>query len=127
MHVLYGRKNTRCAWAGGTFLHCLRKVLQAHSQSTCVLQELGWKYTYTISNFVQIFLSNPNFLLVQRNRYSEGMEDGQKTLRSHLDFNSYVNILHVFITHRHTDRQAEKLIRCGLGNLIGSFRLIELV
>jgi hypothetical protein len=37
--------NTRCAWAGGTFLRCLRKVPWAHSRSACVLQELGWKYT----------------------------------------------------------------------------------
>jgi hypothetical protein len=33
-------KYTRCAWAGGTFLRCLRKVPQAHSQSVCVLQFL---------------------------------------------------------------------------------------
>jgi hypothetical protein len=38
------RKNTRCEWAGGTFLHCLRKVPRAHSRSAGVLQELGWKY-----------------------------------------------------------------------------------
>ncbi len=37
--------HTRCAWAGGTFLRCLRKVPQAHSRSALVLQELGWKYT----------------------------------------------------------------------------------
>jgi hypothetical protein len=33
-----------CAWAGGTFLHYLRKDPPAHSCSVCVLQELGWKY-----------------------------------------------------------------------------------
>ncbi len=32
-------------------------------------------------NFVQIFLLNPSFLFVHRNRYSEGMDDGQKTQR----------------------------------------------
>ncbi len=37
--------NTRCAWAGGTFLRSLRKVSQAHPRFGCVLQELGWKYT----------------------------------------------------------------------------------
>jgi hypothetical protein len=31
---------------------------------------------------------NPNFLLVHRNRYSEGMDNGQKTPRGHPDFNS---------------------------------------
>ncbi len=70
----------------------------------------------------------PNFFLVHRNRYSEGMDDGQKTPRGHPDFNSYVKILCVFITNgqtnRQTDRQMEKLIRCGLGNLIGSSRFI---
>jgi hypothetical protein len=60
------------------------------------------------------------------------MDDGQKTPRGHPDFNSYVKILRVFIfktdgqtnrqTDRQTDRQTEKLIRCGLGNLIGSSR-----
>jgi hypothetical protein len=33
---------TRCTWAGGTFLRCLRKVPRTHSRSACVLQELGW-------------------------------------------------------------------------------------
>jgi hypothetical protein len=51
----------------------------------------------TISNFVQIFLLNPIFLLAHRNRYSEGMDDGQKTPRGHPDFNSYMKILCVFI------------------------------
>ncbi len=48
---------------------------------------------------------NPNLLLVHRNRNMEGMDDGQKTPRGHPDFNSYVKILRVFITDRHTDRQ----------------------
>ncbi len=38
-----------------------------------------------------------NFLLIHRNRYSEGMDDGQKTSRVHPDFNSYVKIQRVFI------------------------------
>ncbi len=50
-------------------------------RSACVLQELGWKYTQTMSNFVQIFLLNPNFLLVHRSRCLEEMDDGQKTPR----------------------------------------------
>ncbi len=50
------------------------------------------------------------------------MDDGQKTPRDHPTFNSYVKILCVFIfqmdgrTDERTDRQTEKLIRCGLGN-----------
>ncbi len=60
-----------------------------------------------LSNFVQILLLNPNFLLAHRNRYSEGMDDGQKTPRGHPDFNSYMKILHVlvFMTDRQTDRE----------------------
>jgi hypothetical protein len=91
-NYLHSSIYTRCAWAGGTFLHCLRKVLRAHSCSACVMQELGWKYMYKTSNFVQIFLLNPNFLLTHRNRYSEGMDGRQKTPRGHPDFNSYVKI-----------------------------------
>jgi hypothetical protein len=58
------------------------------------------------------------------------MDNGQKTPRLHPDFNSYVKILRVFIfqtdgqtngrTDEWTDRQTEKLIWCGLGNLIDS-------
>jgi hypothetical protein len=54
----------------------------------------------------------------------EGMDDRQKTPRGHPDFNSYVKILRVFIWNGQTDTQTEKLIRCGLGNLIGSSRFI---
>ncbi len=49
------------------------------------------------ANLVQIFLLNPNFLLVDRNRYSEGMDDGQTTPRGHPDFHSYKKIQCVFI------------------------------
>ncbi len=42
-YLLYAlRVYTRCAWAGGTFLHCLRKVPPAHSRFACLVQELGW-------------------------------------------------------------------------------------
>jgi hypothetical protein len=49
------------------------------------------------ANLVQIFLLNPNFLLVHRNKYSEGMDDGQKTSRGHPDFHSYMklNVFHI--------------------------------
>ncbi len=52
------------------------------------------------ANLVQIFLLNPNFLLIQRNRFLERMEDGQKTPRGYPDFHSYVKI-HVFSYSRH--------------------------
>jgi len=38
-----------------------------------------------ISKFLWTFSLNPNFLLAHRNRYSEGMDDGQKTPRGHPD------------------------------------------
>jgi hypothetical protein len=76
---------------------------------------------------------NPNFLLAHRNRYLEGMDDGQKTPHGHPDFNSYVKILCVFIDNRWMDGdinpgglsalRSSRLIWCGLGNLIGSSRL----
>ncbi len=56
----------------------------------------------------RIFLMNPNFLLVHRNRYSEGMDDRQKTPRGHPDFNSYVKIQHAFIDNGETNRQTVK-------------------
>jgi hypothetical protein len=65
-------------WARGTFFRCLRKVHPAHSCSACVVQELGWLHTKTISKILQIFLFSPNFLLTHRNRYSEETDDGQK-------------------------------------------------
>ncbi len=42
------------------------------------------------STFLQIFLLNPIFLPVNRNRYSEGMDKGQMTSRGYPNFNSYV-------------------------------------
>jgi hypothetical protein len=54
---------------------------------------------------------NPNFFLAQRNRYSEGTDNAQKTPRGHPDFYSYVQNLHVFIfqTDRRTDKQTNRL------------------
>jgi hypothetical protein len=58
------------------------------------------------------------------------MDNGQKTPRGHPDVDSYVKILRVFIdngqTNRRTDKRTEKLIWCGLGNLIGSSRLFAM-
>ncbi len=42
------------------------------------------------------------------NRYSEGMDDRQKTPRGHPDFNSYVKIQRVFIDNGQTNRQTDE-------------------
>ncbi len=48
------------------------------------------------SQFSKYFLvESENFLLVHRNRYLEGMDDGQKTPRGHPDFHPYVKIQRV--------------------------------
>jgi hypothetical protein len=49
------------------------------------------------ANLVRIFLLNPNFLIVHRNKYLEGFDNGQKTPRGHPDFHSYVkfNVFHI--------------------------------
>jgi hypothetical protein len=55
------------------------------------------------------FLVEPEFFLAHRNRYSEGMEDRQKTPLGHPDFNSYVKILlYVFWYSRRTDKQTDR-------------------
>ncbi len=60
--------------------------------------------------FSTIFLVEPEFLLTHKNRYSEGMDDGQETPRGHPDFDSYVKILRVLvcITDGQTDRQTDR-------------------
>ncbi len=69
---------------------------------------------------------NPNFLLAHRNRYSEGMDDGQKTSCEHPKFNSYMKNLCVLVfqtdgqTDRWMDGLTEKLIWCGLPSLCSS-------
>ena len=42
--------------------------------------------------------------------YLEGMDGGQKTLHGHLDFNSYMKILCVFIWNGQTDEQTDREI-----------------
>jgi hypothetical protein len=94
--------------------------------SGCVSR--GWD-----SKFLRIFLLNPNLLLAHRKRCSEGTDEAQKTSHWHPDFNSNIQNLRVFIfqtdgrtderMNGYADRQTEKLIRCGLGNLINSPRL----
>jgi hypothetical protein len=71
------KMHTRCAWAGGTFLH-----------------------------FLQIFLLNPNFLLAHGNRYLEGMDNGQKNPTDTLILIPTFKI-YVFSYSRRTDRQTD--------------------
>jgi hypothetical protein len=63
----------------------------------------------SLSKFLRIFWLNPNFLLAHRNRYSEELDNGQKTPRGHPDLNSYLKNLRalVFMTDRQTDRQTD--------------------
>jgi hypothetical protein len=55
------------------------------------------------SDFLQIILLNPNFLLAHRNRYLEVMDDGQITPHGYANFYSYVKNLRVLVFM--TDRQ----------------------
>jgi hypothetical protein len=70
-----------------------------------------------MSNFLQIFLLNPNFLLANRDRYSEGTDNGQITSPGYPNFNSYVKNLRVLVfprqTDGQTDRQTEREINLG--------------
>ncbi len=83
---------------------------------------------------MNFLVESESFLLVHRNRYLEGMDDGQKPPRGHPDFHSYVKIQRFFIfqtsfwltlfystllalTHRQKDGRRLKLILVGLGNL----------
>ncbi len=82
-------------------------------------------------NFVQIFLLKPNFLLVHRNGFSEGMDDGQKTPRGHPDFHSYVKIQRVFIWFSHyrwmesLTKEKTHLLRMGWRNLFSSCAVVS--
>jgi hypothetical protein len=49
------------------------------------------------SDFLQIFLLNPDFLLVLRNRYLVVTDDRQITLRGYPNFDSYVKNLCVLV------------------------------
>ncbi len=59
---------------------------------------------------------NPNFLLVLRNRYSGGMDDGQMTPRGNPNINFYVKNLRflVFQTDGQTDGQTDREINQGV-------------
>jgi hypothetical protein len=61
-------------------------------------------------NLVRIFLLKWNFLLVHRNRYSEGMDDGQKTPRGHPDFHSYLNIQRVLYSRHLSGKHSFTLL-----------------
>ncbi len=83
---------TRCALAGGTFL-CQLSQKGSLSPFTLCMCNARIRLEIHINN-KQL---NLNFLLAHRNRYSEGMDDGQKTPRGYPDINSYLKILCVFI------------------------------
>jgi hypothetical protein len=68
---------------------------------------------------MNFLVESENFLLIHRNRYLEGMDDGQKTPHGHPDFHSYVKILRVFIFQPLqpdgiTDRETNTLTLRGL-------------
>jgi hypothetical protein len=80
-----------------------------------------------MSKFLRIFLLNPNFLLAHRNRYSEGMDEGQKTQHGHPNLIPMIKI-YVFWysrqtdgrTDRQTDRQRHTLTARGLEELFSA-------
>ncbi len=77
-----------------------RQLISSHLFFSVIIEGCVFTYRYPaggISKFLQIFLMNPNFLLVHRKRYLEGMDNGQKTPHGHPDFNSYVKIQCVFV------------------------------
>jgi hypothetical protein len=55
-----------------------------------------------------------------RNKYFEGMEDGQMIPRGYRNSNSYVKNLRVLVfeADRRTDRQTETLIQGGFRNFL---------
>ncbi len=52
---------------------------------------------------MNFLVESENFLLVCRNRYSEGMDDGQKTPHGHPDFHSYMKIQRVLFSYSRYD------------------------
>ncbi len=80
------------------------------------------------ANLVQNFFLNPNILIVHRNKYSEGLDDGQTSPHGHPDFHSYMkfnvfNITDIFLVntlllyslspYSQTERQKETQINPG--------------
>ncbi len=101
---------TCCAWAGGIFFPLSYKSFSSPSMLRgCMVHSARIWLVIHINNkwWSTNFLLNPNFLLIHRNRYSEEMDNGQKTPRRHPDFNSYVKILCVFIENGQTNRQTD--------------------
>ncbi len=63
------------------------------------------------ATLVSIFLLNPrNFPLVHRNRYLEGIDDGQKTPCGHPDFHSYVKIQRVLYSEHLSGKHSFTLL-----------------
>jgi hypothetical protein len=72
-------------------------------------------------------LLNSIFLLAHRNRYSEGMDDGQKTPRGYPNFNSYFKNLHVLVFQMDvwTDGQRRTFAARGLEELFSSYAVVS--
>ncbi len=84
------------------------------------------------ANLVQIFLLNPFFFIVHRNKYLEGFDDGQKTPRGRPNFSflreiqrvsysrhlsgkhSFTLLSQPLLTDRKTDRESKTLAARGL-------------
>ncbi len=110
-------ENTRCTWAGGTFLRQRKKSFS--SPRTASVFGDGHVMCHSVSF---LFVAGNSFWCVayelqvqwkmgHRNRYLEWRDDGQMNPRGCSNFNSYVKnlLLFVFIT----DGLKEKLIRGG--------------
>jgi hypothetical protein len=108
---------TYCTWAGGTCFCCLRKVPLSSPCSTNDVHKSGQKKR--ISNFLQIFLMNPNFLLEHRNSYVILPFAFVKTLFYSVTLSTVPSCKHSFTLYPSlTDPQTEdELILVGLGNL----------
>jgi hypothetical protein len=95
----------------------------------------AWKVCKLPNKFLELIIYSlrvgwRTLFQAHRNRYSEGMDDAQKF---HVVTLILIPTFKIFVllysrqkyrqTDRQTDRQTEKLIRCGLGNLISPSRL----
>ncbi len=88
-------KYTCCAWAGGTFFHCLRKVPPAHMQRVYLAMDVLCAIVTDLLLRGEIVFGATYELRVKykmgcRNRYSEGRNNRRMTPRGYPNFNSYM-------------------------------------
>jgi hypothetical protein len=91
---------THCAWAGGTFFHCLRKVLPAHVRQVYSGMDVLCAIVSDLLLQGEIVFGATYELRVKckmecMNRFSEGRNDRQMTPRGYPNFNFYVKNLRV--------------------------------